>query len=60
MFDSVILLTKGEVAYFGPSKDILDHFGKLGYECPNDTNPADYLCKYFLTTLLLYFQLTVL
>eukprot|EP00026_Physarum_polycephalum_P000722 Phypoly_transcript_00723.p1 GENE.Phypoly_transcript_00723~~Phypoly_transcript_00723.p1 ORF type:complete len:1358 (+),score=194.06 Phypoly_transcript_00723:83-4156(+) len=43
MFDSIILLTKGNVAYFGPSGDILSHFAKLGFECPNDTNPADFL-----------------
>ncbi len=43
MFDSVILLTKGNVAYFGPSRSILDHFAKIGHACPNDTNPADFL-----------------
>ena len=46
MFDSVILLTKGDVAYFGPSSNVLDHFTKLGHECPNDTNPADFLCMH--------------
>jgi len=42
LFDYVLLLSKGNVVYYGPTAQIVDHFASLGYECPYDANPADY------------------
>eukprot|EP01133_Synstelium_polycarpum_P012624 gene12624-14819_t len=43
LFDSVLLLSKGTIAYFGPTQRVLTHFASLGHECPDDVNPPDYL-----------------
>eukprot|EP01084_Bolivina_argentea_P297809 513123_1 len=43
MIDILILLAKGYVVYYGPSKDVLSYFDKLGYQCPQYTNIADYV-----------------
>ena len=43
MFDGVLLLSKGGHAiYFGPTRNIVTYFAMLGYDCPSDSNPADY------------------
>ncbi|OMJ13095.1 ATP-binding cassette sub-family G member 2 [Smittium culicis] len=42
-FDKVILMAPGGVVYFGSTKDVLDYFTSIGYECPPRENPADYL-----------------
>ncbi|KAJ3046553.1 hypothetical protein HK097_000762, partial [Rhizophlyctis rosea] len=41
-FDHVALLSQGKMAWFGPSKDALQHFEHMGYKCPPHTNPADF------------------
>jgi hypothetical protein len=33
----------GSIVYYGPAKDALDYFAALGYECPPNYNPADFL-----------------
>ncbi|KAI1627612.1 ABC transporter-like protein [Exophiala viscosa] len=49
-FETVLLLGKGgEVAYTGPTSSMLDHFQRLGHECPQHQNPADFVLD--LTTL---------
>ena len=42
LFDLVILLSKGDVVYFGHAKRMIEYFGSLNYECPLLANPADY------------------
>ncbi|CBJ33450.1 conserved unknown protein [Ectocarpus siliculosus] len=42
---TVILLTMGQTAYFGPASDSLDHFARLGHEPKGLVNPADYLLE---------------
>lgn len=42
-FDNVLCLCKGEIVYFGPPHLIRDHFSKIGFAPPNNTNPADHL-----------------
>lgn len=45
LFDYVMLLSKGQVVYYGQSgKTILDYFDRIGFPCPVDMNPADYFC----------------
>ncbi|XP_065181399.1 uncharacterized protein LOC135812026 [Sycon ciliatum] len=43
MFNKLMLLSRGQVVYFGPGKDAVAHFSRLGYECPMNYNPADFL-----------------
>ncbi|KAL6064490.1 ABC2 type transporter superfamily protein, variant 2 [Balamuthia mandrillaris] len=43
LFDNVIIMAVGEIAYFGPLKRSLAYFRALGYECPPNVNPADFL-----------------
>ncbi|KAL3661566.1 hypothetical protein V7S43_013326 [Phytophthora oleae] len=42
MFSNVVILTAGKTVYFGPRKQILDHFSASGYSCPMYMNPAEY------------------
>lgn len=44
MLDSVILVAPGgRVCYMGDTHDAVGYFAKLGYPCPNETNPAEFL-----------------
>lgn len=43
LFDNLILMTHGKIAYIGAADKAITHFAKLGYECPPGTNPADFL-----------------
>lgn len=43
-FGNVLLLARGgKPAYSGPAGEMLGYFGRLGRECPRNTNPADYV-----------------
>jgi len=42
LFDMLLLLSEGQIVYFGPAKDALSYFSALGYNCPDHFNPADY------------------
>jgi len=42
MFDSLMILAKGKFIYQGPTKPALEHFSRIGYKCPDYSNPADY------------------
>jgi len=43
MFDRLLLLEEGRVAYNGPVEDIVAYFKDCGYECPMYHNPADFV-----------------
>ena len=43
MLDEICFLANGKVVYFGPRKDVVEYFAKLGYQCPEYTNPAEYI-----------------
>lgn len=43
MFDQVLLLAEGRVAFFGDPADAIEFFGEHGYKCPENYNPAEYL-----------------
>jgi len=38
-----MILAGGQLVFFGPAKESVNHFTSLGYECPKNFNPADYL-----------------
>ncbi|KAF6138891.1 hypothetical protein GIB67_025620 [Kingdonia uniflora] len=43
-FDDILLLAQGTLIYAGPGhEEPLAHFAKLGYNCPDHVNPAEYL-----------------
>lgn len=43
-FGNVLLLARGgKPAYSGAAGDMLGYFGRLGPECPRNTNPADFV-----------------
>lgn len=44
MLNSVILVAPGgKICYIGKRNEALDYFTRLGYECPKETNPAEFL-----------------
>jgi len=43
LFDKVLLLARGKVAYYGKAKGVTQYFGKLGYHCPRGYNLADFM-----------------
>lgn len=43
-FHNVLLLARGgSLAYSGPGSKMLEHFSRLGHDCPVTTNPADFV-----------------
>eukprot|EP00116_Pleurobrachia_bachei_P001592 sb/3461854/ len=45
LFDSIMLLHDGSVAYIGPRTGAPRFFSEFGYSCPSDYNPADFYIK---------------
>lgn len=45
LFDRLMLLSDGKVAYYGDAKKAVDHFNQLNYVMPDQQNPADHLGK---------------
>ena len=56
MFDNLLLLAKGKVAYFGPVKEAMTYFANLGLRCDLQYNPADYMseCMIHVTCVVIY------
>jgi len=42
IFDKLLLLVRGQPAYFGEASKSVEFFGNLGHNCPTYTNPSDY------------------
>lgn len=49
MFDQVLLLSEGRMAFFGDPDDAIEFFGEQGYKCPVNYNPAEYLINVLST-----------
>lgn len=45
MFDRLLLLCKGQTAYFGDVNRVLDFFQDIGLEMKANYNPADFIRK---------------
>eukprot|EP01103_Thecamoeba_quadrilineata_P003106 TRINITY_DN12927_c0_g1_i1.p1 TRINITY_DN12927_c0_g1~~TRINITY_DN12927_c0_g1_i1.p1 ORF type:complete len:664 (+),score=111.53 TRINITY_DN12927_c0_g1_i1:83-1993(+) len=45
LFDKLLLLSDGRVAYHGPTSRVVEYFSKIGYDCPHRYNPADFLME---------------
>ncbi|KAB0802093.1 hypothetical protein PPYR_04279 [Photinus pyralis] len=50
MFSQMILLADGRIAYMGSNSNALDFFQTLGYNCPNNYNPADFYIRTLAVT----------
>ncbi|KAL0491943.1 ATP-binding cassette, subfamily G [Acrasis kona] len=42
MFDKLLLLARGRIAYFGQANMAVNYFSAMGYKCPSSYNPADF------------------
>jgi ABC-type multidrug transport system ATPase subunit len=42
MFDRLVLLAKGKIIYFNKSSESVEYFSKLGFQCPELSNPCDF------------------
>ncbi|XP_015785595.1 protein white-like isoform X2 [Tetranychus urticae] len=42
MFDQIMLLAEGRVAFLGTADKALDFFSQLGFKCPSNYNPSDF------------------
>jgi len=45
LFDNLMILAKGKFIYQGPTRAAVPHFGTIGYQCPEYSNPADYFIE---------------
>ncbi|CAK4175406.1 unnamed protein product [Aphanomyces euteiches] len=43
LFDNVLILAEGNMAYFGPRTKAVDYFESLGFKLPSNTDDADFL-----------------
>ncbi|XP_008786438.3 ABC transporter G family member 45-like [Phoenix dactylifera] len=43
LFDDIILLCEGQIAYQGPRENVLEFFETMGFKCPERKNTADFL-----------------
>lgn len=43
LFDRLLLMSAGSIAYLGPAKEAINYFASIGYSCPENFNPADFL-----------------
>lgn len=46
MFDRLLLLCKGQTAYFGNVDRVVDSFQEIGLTMKDHYNPADFICQY--------------
>ena len=45
MFEDLIFLCDGKMAFRGKSDEVVEHFSSIGIECEEGWNPADFVCK---------------
>ncbi|XP_025016852.1 protein white isoform X3 [Tetranychus urticae] len=45
MFDQIMLLAEGRVAFLGTADKALDFFSQLGFNCPSNYNPSDFFIQ---------------
>ena len=43
LFDDLIILYQGKIVYQGEMKNLVRYFSGMGYQCPEYSNPTDYL-----------------
>lgn len=50
LFDDVILLCEGQIAYQGPREHVLEFFESIGFKCPDRKNVANFLQEVWTTS----------
>ncbi|CAG2114057.1 unnamed protein product [Medioppia subpectinata] len=45
LFNQLLLMADGRVAYLGKSENAIEYFSSLGLNCPNNYNPSDFYIK---------------
>ena len=45
LFDYLLLLTQGKMAYYGKASDAIDYFSSMNFICPKNYNPAEFFIK---------------
>lgn len=45
MFDNLLLLADGKVAFMGKQEEALGYFEQIGFKCPTNYNPAEFFVK---------------
>jgi len=48
LFDDLLLLLDGRTVFNGSAQKAVDHFGNVGYPCPQYANPADFFFMHVL------------
>ena len=43
LFDDMIILNQGKIIYLGEVNNLVNYFASIGYQCPEYTNPSDYI-----------------
>ena len=43
LFDELILLNEGKIIYQGEVNNLVPYFSKIGYQCPEYSNPSDFV-----------------
>jgi ABC-type multidrug transport system ATPase subunit len=43
LFDTLLVLSKGAVIYFGPRREVVKYFAALGFHCPHDKPIPEFL-----------------
>jgi len=46
LFDNVILLVHGQMIFQGHRNEVISYFKNIGFECPKNMCPADFLMEY--------------
>jgi ABC-type multidrug transport system ATPase subunit len=52
LFDDIILLSDGQIAYQGPRENVLEFFEYMGFQCPERKGVADFLQEVILASFL--------
>ena len=47
LFDMTMLLSQGNMMYYGKAAQMIPYFTEVGYPCPPLTNPCDFYGKQF-------------
>ncbi|KAL7751228.1 hypothetical protein RI367_003434 [Sorochytrium milnesiophthora] len=50
LIDDLCLMSQGEIMYHGPAEQSVSYFARLGYQCPQYSNPADFFFMDILNT----------